>query len=108
MKTACIHWVVPNRYLGSKQHMLQANRETMKIYILTFYYHASSSLHTKLPFRKCMLEVCSISAVEAEAEGTYSDTASFSEGTVQERCPQWLLTTFPTEIHNVLCKSLKT
>lgn len=67
----------------------------MKIYFLTFYYYSSNSLHTKLPFKEYMFEVCSTSVVKAETEGTHSDGASFSEGSVQERCPQWFLTTFP-------------
>lgn len=68
----------------------------MKIYILTFNYHSSNILYTKLPFKGLMFKVCSISVVEAE--GIRSDGVSFPEGSVQERCPQWLLTAFPMEI----------
>lgn len=48
--------------------MLQANRLAMKICILSFHHHSSNSIHTKLPYKEYMFEVCDISTGEAEEE----------------------------------------
>lgn len=47
-------------------------------YVFCLYYHSSNSIHTKLPYKEYMLEVCDISTAEAEAEGTPRDEASLS------------------------------
>lgn len=77
--------------------MLQANRLTMKICIVSFHHHSSNSIHTKLLYEEYMFEVCDISTGEAEAGGTHRHGASLSAGSAQERHPQWPLTTFPIQ-----------